>query len=219
MHATLVRTAVPILLVLTLGALCFAGEPPRVPASSAPSIEGTYRLVSRQLPDGTVFKPPDVMGLYTYTKSHRNFNIVQKDATGKFSSPSNVSTYTLTATEYSETLLFSSSTTRSVGKTSSTTSHQTRSAPSRWKVGASSSRPFESRALVFEGNKITATAANNANCGHMGKGRVSGGERDLARGAPERVPPVGSPQVGSIPHGKGGVGHVCLGRCGAGDVC
>jgi len=87
MHATLVRTAVPMLLILTLGALGFAGEPPRPQAPSAPSIEGTYKLSSRKLPDGTVLKPPDIMGLLTYTKSHRNFNIVWKDATGKFHIP------------------------------------------------------------------------------------------------------------------------------------
>jgi hypothetical protein len=79
-----------MLLVLMLGAHGFAGEPPTPQASSAPSIEGTYRLVSRQLPDGTVLKPPDIMGLLTYTKSHRNFNIVWKDATGKFHIPSHL---------------------------------------------------------------------------------------------------------------------------------
>jgi len=66
MHATMVRTTVPMLLVLTL-ALSFAGIPPTPQASSAPSIEGTYRLVSRQFPDGTMLKPPEVMGLWTYT--------------------------------------------------------------------------------------------------------------------------------------------------------
>ena len=76
-------------------------------SAQAPSIEGTYKLISRQLPDGTVLKPPDIMGLQTYTKSHRNFNLVLKDATGKFSSISAVATYKLTATEYSQTRLFS----------------------------------------------------------------------------------------------------------------
>src|SRR3989442_4326667 len=76
-------------------------------AAQTPSIEGTYQLVSRTLPAGTVLKPPDIMGLLTYTKTHRNFNIVIKDATGKFYSYSLVSTYTLTPTEYSETRLFS----------------------------------------------------------------------------------------------------------------
>jgi hypothetical protein len=76
-------------------------------SAQVPSIEGTYQLISRQLPDGTVLKPPDIMGLFTFTKSHRNFNIVLKDATGKFNSYSLVSTYKLTPTEYSETRLFS----------------------------------------------------------------------------------------------------------------
>jgi hypothetical protein len=75
-------------------------------SAQTPSIEGTYKLISRQLPDGTVLKPPDIMGLYTYTKSHRHFNIVLKDATGKFYSDSVGATYKLTATEYSETRLF-----------------------------------------------------------------------------------------------------------------
>ena len=47
------------------------------------------------------------MGLWTYTKGNRNFNIIRKDAGGNFASLSLVSTYKLTATEYSETLLFS----------------------------------------------------------------------------------------------------------------
>jgi hypothetical protein len=36
--------------------------------AQAPNIEGTYRLVSRTLPDGTVQKPPDVIGLQTYER-------------------------------------------------------------------------------------------------------------------------------------------------------
>jgi len=51
-----------------------------------------------------MLSPPNIMGLCTYTKSHRNFNFVQKDATGKFASFSNVSTYKLTSTEYSKTV-------------------------------------------------------------------------------------------------------------------
>src|SRR5215831_1605941 len=70
-------------------------------SAQTPSIEGTYQLVSRKLPDGTMLKPPDIMGLCTFTKTHQNFNIVRKDATGKFASFSHVSTYKLTATEYS----------------------------------------------------------------------------------------------------------------------
>jgi hypothetical protein len=165
MHATMVRTTVPVLLVFTLGAVSFAGEPPTPQASSAPSIAGTYRLVSRQFPDGTVLRPPEVLGLWTYTKTHRHLNTIRKDATGTFASFSIVSTYMLTATEYTETLLFSLRTDQPGGKDPVyDLSGPTRSAP----VTADGRRlqftlPFEPRALVFEGNKITATAANNAN--------------------------------------------------------
>jgi hypothetical protein len=128
-------------------------------AAQTLSIEGTYHLGSRKLPDGTMLKPPDIMGLFTYTKTHRNFNIVQKDATGKFASYSVVSTYTLTPTEYSETLLFSIRTDQIggqdivydlVGKT--------QSVPVKMTDGRIEFKPpFDPPTLVFEGNKITAT--------------------------------------------------------------
>jgi hypothetical protein len=164
MHATMVRTTVPMLLVLTL-ALSFAGIPPTPQASSAPSIEGTYKLISRQLPDGTMLRPPEIMGLNTYTKSHRNFNVIQKDATGKFFSFSSVSTYTLTATEYSETVLFSIRTDQIGGKDIVyDLSGQSRSAPVTVDGGRIQFKSaFTQRSFVFEGNKWTSTAENNAN--------------------------------------------------------
>jgi hypothetical protein len=171
MHVTMVRTTVPMLLVLTL-ALSFAGIPPKPQASSALGIEGTYTLISRQFPDGTMLRPPEIMGLWTYTKTHRNLNIVQKDAAGKFRSFSLVSTYTLTATEYTETLLFSIRTDQIGGKDIVyDLSGQTRSAPVTVDGGRIQfTLPFEPRALVFEGNKVTATAANNANVDLWEKG-------------------------------------------------
>src|ERR671922_3074399 len=75
-------------------------------AAQAPSLEGTYRLVSRTLPDGKVLTPPDITGLWTYTKTHRSFALVRKDAAGKVTSRTLVSTYTITPTEYVETLVF-----------------------------------------------------------------------------------------------------------------
>jgi hypothetical protein len=130
-------------------------------SARAPSIEGTYKLLSRKLPDGTMLSPPDIMGLFTYTKTHRNFNIVRKDATGKFASRSMVSTYKLTATEYSETLLFSIVNNQIGGKDIVyDLSGQTRSAPVTVEGGRIQIKlPFESVSVVFEGNKITATTA------------------------------------------------------------
>ena len=128
-------------------------------SAQTPSIEGTYQLTSRKLPDGTMLSPPDIMGLFTYTKTHRNFNIVRKDATGKFASRSMVSTYKLTATEYSETLLFSIVNNQIGGKDIVyDLSGQTRSAPVTVEGGRIQLKlPFESVSVVFEGNKITAT--------------------------------------------------------------
>ncbi len=128
-------------------------------AAQTPSIEGTYQLVSRTLPNGTVLKPPDIMGLLTYTKTHRNFNIVIKDATGKFYSYSLVSTYKLTPTEYSETRLFSILNDQVGGKDIVyDLSGQIQSVPVTMAGGRLQFKPpFDPPALVFEGNKMTAT--------------------------------------------------------------
>jgi hypothetical protein len=134
-------------------------------AAQSPSIEGTWQFVSRTLPDGTVVKPPDMMGLFTYTKTHRNFNVVRKDATGKFSSNSSVSTYKLTATEYSETRLFSIVNDQIGGKDIVyNLSSETRSVP----VTVEGRRiqfkaPLGTRSIVIEGNKWTSTAEDNSN--------------------------------------------------------
>lgn len=68
-----------------------------------PSIEGTYQLVRRELPDGTVQRPPAVKGMITYTKGFRNFSVVWKDDKNKFYSECYVARYTLTDKEYAET--------------------------------------------------------------------------------------------------------------------
>ena len=131
-------------------------------SAQAPSIEGTYKLISRQMADSTVLSPPAIMGLLTYTKTHRNFNIVRQDATGKFSSHSIVSTYKLTATEYSETLLFSIENNQIRGKEIVyDLSGETRSAPVTVEGGRIQFKlPFEAPiVMVVEGDKITATAA------------------------------------------------------------
>jgi hypothetical protein len=128
-------------------------------SAQAPSIEGTYRLVSRKTPDGTMLRPPDIMGLFTYTKTHRNFNIAQKDAAGKFRSFSLVSTYTLTATEYTETLLYSIRTEQIGGKEPIyDVSGQTGRAPVTVEGGRIQFKsPFDPPSFVFEGNTLTAT--------------------------------------------------------------
>ena len=128
--------------------------------AQAPSIEGTYRLVSRTLRDGTVLKPPDVMGLQTYTKSHRNFNILSKDPNGQFVSRSIVATYSLTPTEYVETTLFH------ILVRGQEVRREVSTQPERSSVTLDAGRieirrsptNLEQRVTVFEGNKFTATS-------------------------------------------------------------
>src|SRR5687767_4376955 len=76
MKAYGILSTMSMLLVLMVGAVSFAAEGSPSQVSSTPTIEGTYKLISRQLPDGTIQVPPDIMGLMTYTKSYRNFNMM-----------------------------------------------------------------------------------------------------------------------------------------------
>src|SRR5207245_11608654 len=63
-------------------AACEAPQKPGV-AAKEPIIEGTYKLVSRDLPNGKKQGPPDVLGLLTYTKEYRNVNNYVKRASVK----------------------------------------------------------------------------------------------------------------------------------------
>ena len=77
------------------------------PAERNPiDLEGTYRLVSRDLPDGTTVEPPDTQGLLTYTDGYRNFNIYWKDAGGNPVSLSIIAEYELTDDTYTETNVY-----------------------------------------------------------------------------------------------------------------
>jgi hypothetical protein len=68
-----------------------------------PSIEGTYSLIRRELPDGTVQLPPAVKGMMTFTREFRNFSVVWSDDRGKYYSECYVARYTLGEEEYAET--------------------------------------------------------------------------------------------------------------------
>ena len=72
------------------------------------TIVGTYKLVSRQLPDGSVKTEPDVTGLLTFTKGHRSLNIIWKGPNDILCSYSLASTYRLKPGTLTEKVLFSS---------------------------------------------------------------------------------------------------------------
>ena len=87
-------------LALLLCAIPAIGQPPL-------GIEGTWRLTARELADGRVLRPPQVVGLLSLSSGFRNMNVAWKDSSGKWSFHSVVTSYRLSAAQYTETLLFS----------------------------------------------------------------------------------------------------------------
>ena len=105
--------------------------------------------------------PPEIMGVWTYSKTHRTFSIIRKDAAGKVTSRSLVSTYTLTPTEYSETLLFHIRTDQIGGRDPvyDVESKSGKSAVTTDPARVEFKLPFEGQIpVVFEGNKIIVDA-------------------------------------------------------------
>jgi hypothetical protein len=77
------------------------------PAQHNPiDLEGTYRLVSRDLPDGSTITPPDIEGMITFANGYRNFNVYWHDETGKATSISIIAEYELTEDTYTETNIY-----------------------------------------------------------------------------------------------------------------
>jgi hypothetical protein len=71
-------------------------------ARSGPSIDGTYRLAFRELPDGTRQVPPTVDGLMTFAGGYRGVNIMEHNARGNVVTLASVSRYTLADSLYTE---------------------------------------------------------------------------------------------------------------------
>lgn len=151
MHAYLALGSLS--LILLTGAIA----PPK-----SPSIEGTYRLVSRDLPNGTKQVPPSIVGLITFTKHYRNFNIYWKDAGGKAMSISGIATYQITNKEYRETNVYYLVNDEIGGKG---LSYDVSGSSDASPVAIKGTRiemkfPLHGEPKVaFEGNKMTATAA------------------------------------------------------------
>ena len=86
---------------LAIGLLAFASTP----LMAANPLEGTYVLETRELPDGKVFRSPEIVGMMTFTPTHRNLNVLWSEG-GKPCSVSLIATYALTETDYAEATLF-----------------------------------------------------------------------------------------------------------------
>ncbi len=92
------------MLIAIIALISHAGHAGNV--GSTPGIEGTYKLVMRELPDGKKLGPPDVIGYMTFTKEYRNFNVYWKDPQGKAFSISYVASYELSDKEYREKSIY-----------------------------------------------------------------------------------------------------------------
>jgi hypothetical protein len=152
-------TALVLSISLLLAAMAIASDAPKA-AGNHPSIEGTYKLVSRTLPDGTKMASSDIIGLLTFTKTHRNFNIVWKQPDGKKFSLSIVSTYKLTAKDYTETLIYVLQNDEITGKgLTYDFSGQSKTVPIVMEGGSIRIKlPFDPATVTFSGNKITGVA-------------------------------------------------------------
>lgn len=154
---------VPVVLATVLMASCMSGPAPENPAAPSqaeaeqPSIEGTYRLVSRELPDGTRLLEPDVTGLFTYTKTRRNFNIAARDETGQTFN-SRVAEYRLGPSGYSEMHVFSVANDETDrNRVIYTRTDATESVPVQVEGDRIEFQPEGEPVLVFEGTRLTAT--------------------------------------------------------------
>ena len=74
-------------------------------AAWADDIDGTWRLVKRQLPDGTIQTPPTVVGVGTLINGIRHLNVFWHAPDGTPGSIGVISKVALTDNQYTETLI------------------------------------------------------------------------------------------------------------------
>jgi len=124
----------------------------------ADGIEGTWSLIKRQLPDGTVQTPPTVVGLGTTTNGLRHLNVFWQTPDGKPASIGVISKIKLTADEYTETLIAFTLDDGSGNPAVYNFSGETRTAAVMREGGRISYKlPFDPPSVVYEGDKLTAT--------------------------------------------------------------
>ena len=72
----------------------------------APSIDGTYELTMRVMPDGTILRPPAVVALYSLNHGRFNLNLFVKSSDGSIASESTIGRYTFSTTKYCEWIIY-----------------------------------------------------------------------------------------------------------------
>jgi hypothetical protein len=92
------RVCAVFAMAVTLAAVSAQG----IAAGDANALEGSYRLVSRVLPNGKHVNDPDIVGFMTVTKTERSLNVMWKDPLGAPVSLSLIATYTFSKGKYCE---------------------------------------------------------------------------------------------------------------------
>jgi hypothetical protein len=146
------RTIRTISLVLTLLLLVYG-------VAQAQGIEGSWKLAMRKLPDGTIVVPPAVQGSITWHNGLLQRIVFWHTPEGKLTSFSGVSTYKISGTDYSETLLFSVLDGGSGKAPAYNLTTETKSTPVTREGGRIAFKlPFDPPSVVIEDKKMTATA-------------------------------------------------------------
>jgi hypothetical protein len=122
-------------------------------------IEGTWKMVSSTLPDGTVLKAPQAHGMMSFRDGYRNFNVFTSLPDGKIFSYSVISKYTLTDSTWTETRLYSCmNDPRDTTGIKYTWKAETKTSPvTKDGMKLTVKPPFDPPVLVFDGDKLTAT--------------------------------------------------------------
>ena len=127
-------------------------------AALADDIDGTWRLVKRQLPDGTIQTPPTVVGAGTLINGVRHLNVFWHTLDGNAASIGVISKVSVTANAYTETLVALVYDDGSGKLPVYTFSGETRTAAVTREGGRISYQmPFDPPSVVYQGNELTAT--------------------------------------------------------------
>ena len=145
------------LIALFLGVVALSAAAPAAAQSS--SIEGTWELVSRTLPDGQIVKNPDIQGVLNLVGGYRNINVLFRTPDGSWGSYSAVASYKISSNRYTETLHF----VVAKGLTpDNTTNYDVPGVTKSSSIETTGGRvriqpPFDPPIWVFEGDTLTAT--------------------------------------------------------------
>lgn len=148
-------TVLTCILIAAVGSV-YSEDTPK----SAPSIDGTYRLVSRfQVADSSTVTAPDIFGIATFEEGYRSTIISWRDQNGLVFASSIIAKFTLTDSAYSETILFGT-THNEIGAQPVKYNFEGQSGSSPLKKDGDKltfKLPLGAPVLTFDGDKLTST--------------------------------------------------------------